>query len=598
MMNKARVSSIVYAVLWILSLIITASHGALDTGSLFFYLCAGIAALYLLKNRQSVLYGGNKQRRRIIEWITAVYFTFALLGRSFFMKEAGFDLSVLNIAGFIIAVTSLFPITPGILSVFERLSEKQGLNEPGSDNRIGRIKAGLICGLIVFGIDILLNLSYYPCTMTPDSVTHWRQATGAAAMSDYSPIAFNLLLKGLFSLTGFSTPFIYVVFQTVVLSAIIGDTAAFFYRRGVGIRKLIIGSVVFAIIPSTFMLPLYLSKNPLTGILCLGMAAALLQAITEPEYYLAKPLWHIKTAVLISGVYLTRENNVVIIIPLICFSVWFVFSHKEIGRRILIAAGGTAFVIILMTQGVYRLTEYEHADKSHETVRPLLAPVGSAIQQGLSLPDDIVKTAEKVLPAEEWAERYNPYNSDPVTWHNPKPKYKDISLREAFRVYFRMLRIYPGVVIRDRLDGMNCVWDIRADMTRCPVGLREGVSFEEAKLPDGIIGDTMGSVKSFAASLLEISKKEQIMDIFIWKNGIYVYLLLVTAVFLFRKKRPQLLWAAMPSVFILLTYVLVIAWQMYFYIWFFPLSTVMLMIVSIIECSRSKTVTGVPPERT
>ena len=88
------------------------------------------------------------------------------------------------------------------------------------------------------------------------------------------------------------------------------------------------------------------------------------------------------------------------------------------------------------------------------------------------------------------------------------------------------------------------------------------------------------------------------MDIFIWKNGIYVYLLLVTAVFLFRKKKTRLLWAAMPSVFMLLTYVLVIAWQMYFYIWFFPLSTVMLMIVSIIECSRSKTVTGAAPERT
>ena len=86
--------------------------------------------------------------------------------------------------------------------------------------------------------------------------------------------------------------------------------------------------------------------------------------------------------------------------------------------------------------------------------------------------------------------------------------------------------------------------------------------------------------------MLEISKNEEILDTFIWRNGIFVYLLMVTSVFLVRKRKAKLLWAVLPSVFILLTYVLVIAWQMYFYLWFFPLSVTLLMIVAIVECGK------------
>lgn len=61
----------------------------------------------------------------------------------------------------------------------------------------------------------------------------------------------------------------------------------------------------------------------------------------------------------------------------------------------------------------------------------------------------------------------------------------------------------------------------------------------------------MSKIKSIATSLYEISADEDILDIFLWKNGIYVYILLVTALFLFQKKRARLLWAVLPSVFYL-----------------------------------------------
>ena len=250
----------------------------------------------------------------------------------------------------------------------------------------------------------------------------------------------------------------------------------------------------------------------------------------------------------------------------------------------MIVFGGVLFLIVLMTQGVYRLIDYEHVVKSHETIRPLIAPIGSAIKQDIPLPDDIMETAERILPSEEWAKRYDPFNSDPVTWGEPRPQYSNVTLKEAFSTYFKMLALYPDVVVRDRLDGMNLIWDIKAGMWRCPTGLEGDVSFKDAKLADGLFENVMKKVRNLATALYEISTEEKIFDIFVWKNGIYLYFLLVTTLFLYKKKRACLLWAVLPSFFILLTYVLVIAWQMYFYIWFFPLSVVLLMIVSVVEC--------------
>lgn len=583
---KHKISVIAYAALWVFSFVIAANYNTLDSGSFFFLICSGVSALYLSRH-----YDIGGIGYRIILLLIAVYFSFAIFGRDIFMQQGRFDFSLLHIIHCAVLAIAIYPLTPGIIAIFEKASQRE--HQDIRPSKKGILKAGLSCGLIVFVISFILTIGYYPCTMTNDSAGHWQQATGAVAMSDYSPIAFNLLLKGLFAITGYTTPYIFVLFQTVVLSLIVGDITAFLHRRGVNLKSLIIGSLIFAILPSTYMLLLYLSKNPLTGILCLGMVATLLQVTVEPEYYLARPVWYIKIIILITSLYLVRENNVVIAFPLIGFAVWFFFKHKKIGRRILIIVCGVACSIFLMTGVVYRTIEYEHVVKSHETIRPLVTPIGSAIKQELPLPDDLLSTATRVLPAEEWTKRYNPFNSDPVTWGNPRPQYSEVSLKEGFSVYLKMLRLYPGVVIKDRLDGMDCVWNIRSNIFRCPYQLEGDVSFKETTLPEGIVRNAAGGIKELSESFLDISASEPVLDIFIWKNGIYIYLLVVTAVALARKKKTKLLWAVLPSCFILFTYMLVIAWQMYFYLWFFPLSVVMLMIVAMVECRKRNAIVNV-----
>ena len=581
---RQKVSIILYAALLAVSFVIAAHLSLLDSGSVFFFLCSGVAAIYLIrhKKRDAVSIG-----HKIILWFITIYFVFALFGRNIFMKQARIEFSLTGLIFFAVFAVALYPLSPGILALFERLSQRKQHRVMNKKKPV--INAGLVCGLAFFALDLILTLSYYPCTMTNDSRSHWLQALSPSILNDYFSLAFNILLKFLFSVTGFTTPYIYVIFQLLVLSFVVGDIAGFLNRRGVDVKKLVIGTLVFALLPNTYMLLLYLSRNPLSAILCLGVMISLVQLIVESDHYLSKPLWYVKTIVLILSLYLVRENNAVVFIPLICFIIWFFFKHKKLGRRILIFVVGVIGSILLVTCVVYKSIDYIHVDRSHETVRPLLAPVGSAIQQDIDLPDDIYETAVKVLPEGEWIKRYDPFNSDIITWQEPKPQYTEVPLKEGLSVYFKMLSLYPDVVIKDRLDGMDCVWDINVeikDEDKCPTVVLDDISFKDVKLPDGIIRYLADGIHVLTSGLLGISKNVEILDVFIWRNGVFVYLLMLTAVFLVRKKMAKLLWAVLPSVFILLTYVLVIAWQMYFYLWFFPLSVSLLIIVTIAECRR------------
>ena len=586
--KKSYILHVLFWSVWLLSFVIVAHYGTLDFTCVLFIGVSAVSYICVFMKTDRMEGEGKRSKRMAATlWFLAVYYAFGLFGRNIFMQQARFEYNIQRVISFCILVPALYPTALGILAVMEKLTRKEYIQNPVKKNR----NIGIICGLLILAIDLVLTSGYYPCTMTTDSRTHWRYATGLLPLTDYHPIVFTLLLKGLIALVNAKTPYIYVVFQVITLSAVIGNLTALLSRRGLSQKILIFGTIFFAFCPSTYMLCLLLSKNPLSAILSLEMAVCFAEIIVEPEYYSKKWFWYIKTVLVVSAVFLVRQNNMIIIIPLVLLCVWLMIRHRETGRRFLIILAGAACVIGLMEGVVYRNIEYAHADKSHEVIRPLLAPVGSTLQQNLPLPDGVAETAEKVIALSEWKSRYSRFNSDALTWwKKPRPDYTTVTLSEGFSAYFKMLITYPDIVIKDRMDGMNLVWDIRDSMDtvyRCPEGVLADAEFKDAVLsPEGFPGKVSMAVKSIAESLFRISSDEGILDVFVWKNGIYVYLLLVTAVFLVKHKKKYLLWVAAPGISILLTYVLVLAWQMYFYIWFFPLAVLLLIILSIVEGNK------------
>ena len=219
-----------------------------------------------------------------------------------------------------------------------------------------------------------------------------------------------------------------------------------------------------------------------------------------------------------------------------------------------------------------------------------MAPVGRAFNANVSVPDDAEEAAERVLPKDVWISNYNRFDSDSITYGTPRPQYGRLSLKEAFRYYLDMLKRYPDLVIEDRLDGMNCVWNVGADgivgIFRCSTSLEGDVEFRNAKLIDNennVFAKLLIMIKKVTNEFYEFTTRTAIIDVLVWHVGIWIVLLLMSFAYLIKNKIGKMIWAIAPFICMLLTYVLVIGWQMYFYLWFFPLTVfVMLVVIPVI----------------
>ncbi|MBR0092465.1 MAG: hypothetical protein IJP92_12280 [Lachnospiraceae bacterium] len=576
----------IYTISYSLSLFIVSffvlRKGILSSYAFILFIILSVFCSFILSREKyrKLIMPYLRKRFVILICLIATYFSFALVGFLLFLEESLIIVTLKRVVVFAAFAVVLVPIIYGTLLVMEKQHLVYGLT--GFENDSKDIKRmGLICTVIVFAFSALISVVFYPCLMTGDSKSHWIALSGDYPLTDYSPIIFHLLISFLVRFTDSGTPYPYVIFQILLFSFAIGEMVTIMCRKGVGKKWLILLSVIIAFLPSTFMTLPYLSKNPLAAILNLWVLILLVELLSEPEFYLGQISWFIKTIIFVSGLYLIRQNHVVIALPLTSFCIWFLFkSGVKNSRRILMAMFGVVAVLFIVQRLLYGMIEYTHVEKPHETIRPLMAPVGSALQKNFDVPLDIAEAADRVLDIDEWKKRYNAYNSDPLTWGDPKPDYGALDLAEGVGIYFKMLSIYPSVVVKDRLDATELIWNI-AD-----TGVIYNIRYANRAYPDfyaawgldedGWLKNAVGVFQRFIMMLLKpliYLSEQSIIDVFVWRCGIFIVLFMIEIVFLFKNGMGKLLWAMLPSFFILLTYVLVIAWQMYFYLWFFPLAT-------------------------
>ena len=114
---RQKISIIIYAALWAVSFVIAAGLNSLNSASLLFLLCSGGSAIYLMRHNEKTA----KRAYKVILWLITIYFSFAFWGRSIFMQTERIAISVPNMIYFAIFVVVFYPLTPGILEVYERL---------------------------------------------------------------------------------------------------------------------------------------------------------------------------------------------------------------------------------------------------------------------------------------------------------------------------------------------------------------------------------------------------------------------------------------------------------------------------------------------
>lgn len=205
---------------------------------------------------------------------------------------------------------------------------------------------------------------------------------------------------------------------------------------------------------------------------------------------------------------------------------------------------------------------------------------------------------ESVLPLDQWATYYNRYQGhDPYYWArgelaNEFPfEPTKITAKDAFTVYLEALCRYPDVVIKDRLDGADLLWDVCQPSDSFNLkGFYSVVLTEEDKVEEYFdFGPMTPGKPYYNHSLLSEFYRStmntavnSIFDILLWRSGAYLILLMTLGLYWWGNRMNRLPWAAVPLLGQIAGLVLVLYHQSYRYISVVQLLTLVLVFCTIV----------------
>lgn len=542
------------------------------------------SVIWALLSSQNICSKKHKKTFYVLFEFCTFYFTFALFANSFFLTELTVTITVERVVFFLLAFMAMHPAGHLLLLIFDRI-QAVAANRAPNTNKKAVLKVSLVCTAIIFTLLFFISLGFYPACMSPDGATHWQQALGVTRITDDSPAAYTLFVR-LCSLIA-PTPFSYTIIQLLFFSGVFGAFLGFLYQKGVTKKVLIFFSVLLAFLPNNYMTLMLLSKNPMFSILNIGVMYLLIRLLDDPYKFCHSFFMMFQFSTIVAALGLVRHNSSFALAAIIIIAVYFTVRYFQQTKVILLCALAASFVLIGIVKGpVYQQFDVQ---ESHSTVYgPLVSPLAAAVKSNKQLPEDITRAMEQILPLEEWGDRYIPYNRDRFTWTNPRPDYSETSLKQIFIIYLRLLFIHPDTVIKDRLDNMETLWNILpsrgngAYNSKYIAGIHQVLNKE--LLPTHLKNEEPNSLDLYFKENLfstiplmfaEISTENQWLDLIVWRTGIYIVIFLYLCLFLYSTKNLERLFVALPSFATLLTLVLFIGYQLYQYMWFFPLAMFM-----------------------
>lgn len=241
----------------------------------------------------------------------------------------------------------------------------------------------------------------------------------------------------------------------------------------------------------------------------------------------------------------------------------------------------------------------------------MLCAAASCINKDLPLSEESNEIMESVLPLDQWGEFYDRYlGHDKYYWYRDGALAAEypfepskLTAKEAFTVYLDALRRYPDVVIKDRLDGMDLLWDVRQ-----PTDGFNTKAFDSVPIShdlDEYFGPEIKAANEgeyyFTPSPLsmmyreaETSPANSLFDMLLWRSGPYVILLMVLALFWWGNRMKSLLWASVPLLGNMAGLVLVLYHQSFRYVYAVQLITVALAFGTV--CLRNRELCPAPAE--
>ena len=552
-----------------------------------FLLLLTVASVWCFNRKSGCMEKYRTKGSRAAIGIIAVYASLASFAQRFFLDgNTRMHFSLPGLFYVLSGILWFIPVIWLLLFALEWLSARpRTLPKPGSRRRAWWT---LFAVLAVCQAAILWIL--WPGSIPNDATYQIQQAIGLYGINDWHPAMHTLLLKLILMIipeAGAITAVQMLLF-TWLLTAIL----MIGYEHGIPLRLLAVLGVIFEFLPNQALSWSTILKDfPFTLALLWGLYLLALLAMKKP--WSRKLGFYVCLTVDIFFICTLRHNGIVpgLAIAALCI-VLTVKNYAAVHWKALAAVLAAAALFAVYKGPVFTVLDIAPNNMSPYTT--MLCAVASCINKDLPLSEKSEQIMEKALPLEDWGEYYSRFvGHDPYYWGRPagsEPyKISDITARDAFTVYLEALRKYPDVVIKDRLDGTDILWDVVQPPDSFNARSFSFVSpFPENTLPldtsrldrqdDGSYIKTAVPAKAYySAANTPINSAA---DMLLWRTGAYLIAFLALLLFWNKNRMGRLWWAAVPMLANAAGSMLVLYHQSFRYVYFVQVSVLALLYIT------------------
>lgn len=375
----------------------------------------------------------------------------------------------------------------------------------------------------------LWALVYFPATMSPDSIQEWNMATGISTMNTWNPVVHILFIR--WSTVFAVSPFAPIAIQIAALSAVIASSALFLHNYGLSKKQTIGYVVLYTLLPNNGIYSVTLWKDVAYAIAVFGLVLSLAKILVVPSYS------KMQLAFLAVAIYLSafmRHNGIVVAIVIsVIVSVFYL-------KKLLRAVPAIALIAIAITQmaigRAYGMDSYNLI----ATGSPIHG-IGAVFYYGGELDSKTYNWATKTVDAKDWVRLYSPFSAGDYTFI--PELMQETSTTELLEYYIRAFIKNPGIMTNERLMNADINWTVFHGTHPGSWNYRY-----QTEIASNTVGLTQshGPLQQYINNMLANSVKIKCIDALLWRNGIYIILLLASIYLLLLKGKFAFVLPALP----------------------------------------------------
>lgn len=531
---------------------------------------------------------------------------FMMVGQSLFLTSSYIDISFKKLLFYLGTCVWLFPILYAGIYGLERftlyIQEKQKQKVSKKGNMFLKI---FLIGIVFWGIYLI---STYPGTITSDTIDQWLQASGIRTINSAHPPLLTIILR-LFAKIGLP-PFAYLIVQICCFSAMIAVFFNLFYKNGLPKLLTYIFATLFIVAPSNYLNVVTLWKDIPYTLCSLWMGYLLLKFILEKDTFFHdwKNILLFTVATVMTALF--RHNGIGPLLFTILFFIGYFFYSK---KKIFLVLSGIIVVSYWAVSGpVYQAFQVKAGigTKYSTYVNLVMRPTGLLYHNNGTLSKKSTQIMARYASYEQFHDNYDPFNSDTYGFNQEIKAYqgdkKGISTGEVAEVLLELMTKYPGVVIKERLDGSDLMWNLSApnngfnqryafgiwppknlsekDIEAIQKFLPEIEQGKEAYLPSNIVAKAYIRVADMSSGIY-------ILDNLFFRSGIWLIFFFLGLLFMMNHCKK--LWIMnLPMLGTTATWIVLFSFQTYRYVWYIPVSVFFFLISIVVFSKKQEKVLG------